>query len=124
MRYYRDPFAATEVGRLITAHLRNSNLTLDELAKRLRLRGGSRKMVNYLTGRHYLPLALARPIAELLNMDQSQLFSAVLLQYHPIIAVDHTVDALEEAGRSKIWGGIKEAVENSAKKNPHKCSED
>ncbi|KEQ09333.1 helix-turn-helix transcriptional regulator [Pseudorhizobium pelagicum] len=92
---YRDPGAAIEVGKFIAAAIGRSALSMEEVCD---LTGVSRgaKLQNLLTGRHYFPLELARPLAKSLDLDPANLIYLVLRQYAPADAVGYVFEAVSQ----------------------------
>ncbi|MGO8171220.1 hypothetical protein ACC764_11965 [Rhizobium ruizarguesonis] len=51
-------------------------------------------MVYFVTGRHYLPVEFAKPVAEALGIAQGELIHSILLQYFPKVEVDAIWEAI------------------------------
>ncbi|WP_158775568.1 hypothetical protein [Rhizobium sp. H4] len=47
-----------------------------------------------MTGRHYLPVEFAKPVAEALGIAQGELIYSILLQYFPKVGVDAIWEAI------------------------------
>ncbi|MGO7819667.1 helix-turn-helix transcriptional regulator [Rhizobium ruizarguesonis] len=92
MTPYRNPHAALRVGQIIEAHLTKSELSYRDLAHRLGV--SDTKVVYFVTGRHYLPVEFAKPVAEALGIAQGELIHSILLQYFPKVEVDAIWEAI------------------------------
>jgi cyanate lyase len=92
MTPYRNPHAALRVGQIIEAHLTKSELSYRDLAHRLGV--SDTKVVYFVTGRHYLPVEFAKPVAEALGIAQGELIHSILLQYFPKVEVDAIGEAI------------------------------
>ncbi|MGO6781235.1 helix-turn-helix domain-containing protein [Rhizobium ruizarguesonis] len=92
MTPYRNPHAALRVGQIIEAHLTKSGLSYRDLAHRLGV--SDTKVVYFVTGRHYLPVEFAKPLAEALGIAQGELIYSILLQYFPKVEVDAIWEAI------------------------------
>ncbi|NOV15446.1 hypothetical protein E5S70_04975 [Ensifer adhaerens] len=115
----KNPRAAIEVGQMIVAHLNKSDLSMEQLAERLRLKPGA-KMINLLTGRHYFPLDLIQPTVEALEMEPAEFTRAVLRQYYCRDSVDYLFKVIGDAALTTSKFKNDEPREKSDKKQSRK----
>lgn len=89
---YRNPHAAVYIGKLISEHLGKSQLSQQQLAKRLGI--SDAKLLNLLLGQHYFPLELAETVSNLLDIEAGELVRNILLQDFPKHEVEFAFQAI------------------------------
>lgn len=89
---YRNPHAAVYIGQLISEHLGKSQLSRQQLAKRLGI--SDAKLLNFLLGQHYFPFELAEAVSNLLDIEEGELVYNILLQDFPKHEVEFAFQAI------------------------------